>query len=200
MANMENIEIGRDQAGIGWPAAELERHFGLVMALGVLLMLMGAFALFADVIATLASVMFFGTLLIIGGITQTTLAFSSRHFHGVALHLMLGVASFVAGLLFVRAPLMGASAITLVVASWLLVSGIGQTVHALVERPHHWGFQMFSGLIGALLGTLLLATWPVASLWFVGINMGIQFVVQGISWMSLAFTAHREVAHMHPAH
>jgi len=33
-----------------------------------------------------------------------------------------------------------------------------------------------------------------------GINLGIQFLVQGGTWVSLAFTAHREVAHMHPAH
>ena len=70
------------------------------MALGALLMVMGVLALFANVIATVASVLFFGTLLILAGVTQTMLAFSSRHFHGIALHLMLGVASLVAGLLF----------------------------------------------------------------------------------------------------
>lgn len=199
MANIGNVEMGRGRAAIGLPAEELERHFGLVVTLGAVLMVVGALALSANVIATLASVVFFGTLFLMAGITQIALAFSSRGFHGIAVHLMLGLASVVAGVLFLRAPLMGASALTLVIASWLLVSGFGQVIHSFVERPHHWGFQVFGGLVGAFLGTMLLASWPVSSLWFLGMYMGIQLLVQGATWLSLAFTAHREVAHMHPA-
>jgi uncharacterized membrane protein HdeD (DUF308 family) len=195
MANARNLEMGRTP--LGFAVEELERHFALIVALSIVLLMVGGLALSANVIATLASVVFFGTLLLIAGVTQIVLAFYSRGFHGIAVHLMLGVASLVAGLMSIRAPLMGAGALTLVFASWLLVSGFGQAIHAAVERPHHWGFSFFSGLVGALLGTLLLASWPVSSLWFLGMYMGLELIVQGATWLSIAFTAHREVAHLH---
>src|SRR5690606_31181599 len=120
-------------------AEELERHFGGVVAMGIILVIVGALALAFNVQATMASVMWLGALLIVGGITQIVLAFSSRGFSGVALHLMLGLFSVVSGVLFLRAPLIGAEALTLVVSAWLLASGLGQTIHAVAERFPHRG-------------------------------------------------------------
>jgi uncharacterized membrane protein HdeD (DUF308 family) len=196
MANARNLEMGRPP--LEFAIEELEKHFALIVALSIMLLVVGGLALSSNVIATLASVVFFGTLLMVAGITQIVLAFYSRGFHGIAVHLMLGIASLVAGLLSIRAPMMGAGAMTLVIASWLLVSGFGQAIHAAVERPHHWGFAFFSGLVGAFLGTLLLASWPISSLWFLGMYMGLELIVQGATWLSIAFTAHREVALLHP--
>jgi uncharacterized membrane protein HdeD (DUF308 family) len=195
MANTRNLET----PVLGIPAEEVERHFGLVVALGVVLLLVGALAISSNVIATLASVAFFGMLFAIAGITQIVLAFSTRGFFGIALHLMLGLLSLVSGVLLIRAPAMGAGALTLVIAAWLLASGLGQTLHAIVERHAHWGLSFVSGVVGALLGTLLLASFPESSLWFLGLYMGVQFVMQGITWLTLAFAVHRDVAHFHPA-
>jgi uncharacterized membrane protein HdeD (DUF308 family) len=175
----------------------LDRHFGSVVALSVVLMLVGLAAVFSKLSATVASMLFLGTLFVIGGITQIVLAFSSRGFGGVAAHLIGGVLSVMTGVVLWRAPLLGAAAITLVVASWLIVSGVGQILHSAVERFPHWGMSMASGIVGALLGVLLFATFPGSGLWYIGLYVGLMFFAQGIGLLGLAMTVHREVEHMH---
>jgi uncharacterized membrane protein HdeD (DUF308 family) len=170
-----------------------------VVALGIVLVGVGMVALISSLTATLASVLLFGTLLIVGGITQLVLAFSSRGFSGIALHLILGLLSIITGVLFLRAPMMGAGALTLMVAAWLMVSGFGQAIHAAVEKFPHRGMAFFGGIVGALLGTILLASFPESSLWFLGMYLGVQFVMQGITWLSVAFVVHRRMAHLHAA-
>ena len=175
----------------------LDKHFGSVVALSVVLMLVGLAAVFAKLTATVASVLFLGTLFVIGGVTQVVLAFSSRGFGGVAAHLIGGLLSVMTGVVLWRAPLLGAAAITLVVASWLIVSGVGQALHAVIERFPHWGMNLASGVVGAVLGGLLFATFPASGLWYIGLYVGLMFFAQGISLLGLALTVHREVDHMH---
>jgi uncharacterized membrane protein HdeD (DUF308 family) len=182
---------------LGIQAEELDKHFGSVVALSIVMVLVGVVALFANLAATVASMVFLGSLFAVGGITQIVLAFSARGFSGVAIHLVMGVLSVITGVILWRAPLVGAAALTLVVATWLLVSGLGQGLHAIVERYPHWGMSLFSGLIGALLGSLLLATFPVSSLWYIGLSVGVMFLVQGLTYLSLSLAIHRQVTKQH---
>jgi uncharacterized membrane protein HdeD (DUF308 family) len=175
----------------------LDRHFGSVVALSVVLMLVGLAAVFSKLSATVASILFLGTLLVIGGVTQIVLAFSSRGFGGVAAHLIGGLLSLMTGVVLWRAPLLGAAAITLLVASWLIVSGVGQVLHAAIERFPHWGLAVASGIVGAVLGGLLFATFPGSGLWYIGLYVGLMFFAQGIALLGLALSVHREVDHMH---
>jgi uncharacterized membrane protein HdeD (DUF308 family) len=181
----------------GMVAEDLDRHYGLFLMLGIVLMVAGVLAISSNLFATLASVVFFGFLFVVSGISQIVIAFSSGRWKGVALHLMLGVLSVVCGIILFRAPLMGAATLTLVIATWLLASGFGEALHALFERYEHWGMAFMSGVVGMALGGILLASWPVSSLWFLGLYLGIQLLFQGVRWTMVAFSAHREVAHLH---
>lgn len=193
---MEDVRIA-SRLPLGIQAEELDKHFGSVVALSIVMMVVGIAALFSNLAATVASMMFLGSLFAVGGITQIVLAFSARGFSGVAIHLVMGVLSVITGVILWRAPLVGAGALTLVVATWLLVSGLGQALHAAVERYPHWGMSLCSGLIGALLGSLLLATFPVSSLWYIGLYVGIMFLVQGATYLALSIAIHRKVGRPH---
>jgi uncharacterized membrane protein HdeD (DUF308 family) len=193
---MEDARIAA-RIPLGIQAEELDKHFGSVVALSVIMMIVGGVALYMNLAATVASVVFLGVLFVVGGITQVVLAFSARGFSGVAIHLVIGVLSVISGVVLWRAPLVGAAVVTLVVATWLLVSGLGQALHAAVERYPHWGMSLFSGVIGALLGALLLATFPVSSLWYIGLSVGIMFVIQGATYLALSIAVHREVGRLH---
>jgi uncharacterized membrane protein HdeD (DUF308 family) len=66
--------IGLDPAA----SREVKRHWGWFVALGVALMVLGVIALGVVGFVTLASVLFFGWLLVIGGIMQVVQAGRAR--------------------------------------------------------------------------------------------------------------------------
>jgi uncharacterized membrane protein HdeD (DUF308 family) len=196
MANIQEVqsEFGRSI----FPGPELTRRWGLLLALGALLVLVGFLALGSSFVATMASVLFFGALMIAGGITEVVLAFSGKGWQGTALHLLMGVLAAVAGFLMLRAPLMGASALTLLIAAWLLVSGVGQAIHAAIDRTRLWGLSVASGIIAALLGLMLIGQWPVSSLWFIGVYMGVRFICEGVTWVALALAVRSHASRLGP--
>jgi len=199
MVSTRKDEPGTMPMATAFPAEFLDSHLGLFVLLGTFLVGVGLIAMFSSMFATLASVFLFGLLAVAAGVAEVILAFSSHEWGGRLLHVVIGILSIVAGTLMLRAPLMGASALTLVLAAWFLASGIGEVITALTERFHHWGVALFSGLIVSLLGVMLLAQWPVSGLWFIGLYIGVRFVMQGITWLSLAAAAHRTAGRLHAA-
>src|SRR5438067_2777611 len=74
------------------------------LALGVVLMVVGVLAIGAAFITTLATVLVFGILLIVGGVVQVVNAFLARSWGGFFLHLLAGVLQLVLGGLMVEHP------------------------------------------------------------------------------------------------
>ena len=70
--------------------------------LGVALIIVGCIALSSVVVASLATAMAIGILLLLGGIAEMVGAFWCRGWSGFFLHLLSGVLSVVVGLLFLR--------------------------------------------------------------------------------------------------
>jgi uncharacterized membrane protein HdeD (DUF308 family) len=50
---------------------------------------------------------------------------------------------------------------------------------------------LLSSLITLVLGVLILARWPVSSVYVLGIFLGIDLVMAGASWVGLGFALHR---------
>ena len=68
----------------------LHRCWAWFLVLGILLMVVGLVAMGATFIATLASVMVFGFLLLAGGTIQIVNAFLARTWRGFFVHLLAG--------------------------------------------------------------------------------------------------------------
>ena len=87
--------------------------------LGAALIVLGFLALGSLVVASLATAMVFGLLLLAGGLAETVGAFWVRGWSGFFFHLLSGLLSLVVGVLFLRAPLDALLALTLTRrASW----------------------------------------------------------------------------------
>ena len=56
---------------------------------------------------------------------------------------------------------------------------------SVIQFPR-WGWTVFSGLISFGLGVYLLATWPAASTYFVGVVIGIDLLFDGASLVGFA--------------
>ena len=108
---------------------------------------------------------------------QIVHAFSARGWQGFALHLLGGVLYLLVGGWMILKPLLGALALTLLLAAFLLVQGIFQIALALRIRPARgWGWPLASGVVTLLLAVLIYAGWPSSALWVIGLLVGIHLL------------------------
>lgn len=169
--------------------------------LGIVLIVLGFAVLGYPVVASLAVEMTIGILLVIAGVGEAIGAFWIRRWSGFFLHLLSGVLSIVVGVLFLTRPASGLGALTLVVASFFLVSGVFKIVVAVGYRFAHWGWPVLSGAIDIILGVLILADWPGSALWVLGLFLGINLIFRGVNWIGLGLAIKSMIPRppIHPA-
>jgi uncharacterized membrane protein HdeD (DUF308 family) len=157
--------------------------FGL---LGVALIVVGVIALGSVVIASLATAVAIGALLLVGGMAETIGAFWSRGWSGFSLHLLSGLLSIVVGVLFLGAPVDALLALTLLVACLMLAVGVFSIIAAFRHRFERWGWSLVSGVVDLIFGVLIWQQWPASALWVLGFFVGISLVFRGLTWISLS--------------
>jgi uncharacterized membrane protein HdeD (DUF308 family) len=168
---------------------EVSHHWGWFLALGIGLIVLGVIALGAVWLSTLVTVLLFGWLLIAAGAFEMYAAFWSQQWSGVFLHLLEGILHLVVGILLVARPAASAVALTLLIAALFLTDGLFRIVAALVVRHAAWGWAVFDGAVGVLLGVLIWSRWPVSALWVIGMFVGIALLIRGWSWVMFAIAA-----------
>jgi uncharacterized membrane protein HdeD (DUF308 family) len=164
----------------------IQGNWGWVLALGLILIVLGTIALAMPFLASLATAMAFGVILLTGGIAQLVGAFWTRDWSGFFLSLLMGILYFVLGLLFVRDPGDALLAMTLLLACTLLVGGLFRIVGSLMFRFPHWGWILAGGVINLMLGILIWLQWPVSGLWVIGLFVGIDLIYTGWTWAILS--------------
>jgi uncharacterized membrane protein HdeD (DUF308 family) len=162
------------------------RQWGWYLALGILLILVGIYAIYAEGLATLASVFALGIVLLIAGVAQIVGAFMARGAGHVILLLLVGFLDIIVGFALLQHPAIGALAITLLLAALFLFGGLFRFVSALWLQFPNYGWVAASGVISFILGVLLWTQWPVSAFWFIGFAVGLNFIFAGIAWSSMA--------------
>ena len=157
--------------------------------MGIGLSLLGVAAIASSFIATMATVLVFGILLVLAAIFQVFTAFWGRQWRGFFLHLLAGVLYLIAGVFMIDNPAAVALALTLMVAACLLVGGILRIILSVAERFDGWGWVFLNGLISLLLGTAIWRQWPLSGLWVIGLFVGIEMLFSGLSWVMLGLAA-----------
>jgi uncharacterized membrane protein HdeD (DUF308 family) len=172
-------------------AGELRRSWGWFLALGIALIVLGTIALGSSLLMTIASVFFFGWLLIIGGVMEAIHAFWRKRWAGFFLDLLTGILYVIAGWMMVTNPQESALLLTLIIAMFLVFEGVFRIVAALAARYPHWGWVLFNGVISLLLGILIWRQWPYSGLWVIGLFVGIEMLLNGWSLVMLSLTARK---------
>jgi uncharacterized membrane protein HdeD (DUF308 family) len=169
----------------------LRKSWGWLMALGIALIALGTVAIGAAEIVTLASVVLFGALLVIGGLIECVHAFRVRTTSGALLHLLAAILSIVAGFLMMTEPLTGSLALTVLIAAYFLVSGAFRIAAALsIDLPHR-GLAIFGGIVTFVLGVLVWSEMPGSALWLIGTFLGIDLIFRGWWAVGLALAIRR---------
>ena len=156
------------------------KRTGWDIVLGILLLLAGVIVLAHSVIATAVSVLFIGWMLLLSGIVAFVASFFHReggHFWLIALS---GALMFVLGLFMVRNPSVAALSLTLMAGALFLVSGIVRLVVASSDKEDRV-VLIIGGVVSTILGLIVLFNIWAATLTLLGIIVGIQALVEGVT-------------------
>jgi uncharacterized membrane protein HdeD (DUF308 family) len=136
----------------------------------------------------MASVVVFGVLLLIEGITEVIHAVMVRNWRGSALHLLSAALYLIVGLFMLEDPVRAATVLTLLLTASFFVGGLLRIVFSLVVQFPAWPWVLLNGVVDLILGVFLWSRWPETSLWVIGLLVGIELLMHGWSWIILALT------------
>jgi uncharacterized membrane protein HdeD (DUF308 family) len=197
MATRYGEMLGFDQEQERKAVDYIHGHRTWFIVLGVALIILGVIATLSSITTTFVSMFFLAALLLIGGIIRFVSAFSAREWSGSLLLALAGALYIVAGVLTFRHPVAAALALTLLFAALFMAVGLFRMIAAVWHRFASWGWVALSGAVSFVLGLMLWNQWPVSGLWFIGLCIGIDLIVEGIGWLMLCYgadTAHAEQA------
>jgi uncharacterized membrane protein HdeD (DUF308 family) len=168
---------------------EIRRHWFGYLCLGIALLVVGTLALGATVVVTLATAIFLGWLMVIGGILEAGHAFWRRAWSGFFFDLLIGLLYAVVGFMFIARPGLAAETLTLFIAVMLLIGGLFRIAVAISAHFRNWGWILLNGVIDVVLGIMILNQWPESGLWVIGLFVGIDMIFNGWSLIMLALAA-----------
>jgi uncharacterized membrane protein HdeD (DUF308 family) len=159
---------------------------GWIIALGVVYLIAGIIALGSVVFATLVSVFIVGIMMLISGAAEVVNAFQFKSWGRFIIWLLLGVLYIVAGFLTFENPALAAAIFTLFLGFALIASGIMRGILAFsLQRATPWIWVLVSAIVTFLLGLVIVAHWPVSSLYTLGIFLGVDLVIAGAGWIGI---------------
>jgi uncharacterized membrane protein HdeD (DUF308 family) len=175
----------------------IRAHWVWFLALGIILIIVGTIAVGMPFVASLATAVTLGSLLLFGGAAQLVGAFWTRDWSGFFLSLFMGILYVVLGMMFVRHPTDAVVAMTLFLACALMVGGLFRIIGSLMYQFPHWGWTLVGGVVNLALGIMVWLQWPEASLWVIGLFVGIDLIFTGWTWVMLALAVRKR--RMHPS-
>ena len=182
---MSTVEERVAITGVPTRGDELRHNWPWFVLLGAALTAVGFIALWSPWVASLATALVIGSLLLAAGAVEIVGSFWSRRWSGLFLHLLSGLLSLVVGAFCLRAPVDALLALTFLVACLFTAGGTVKIFAALSYRFEVWGWPLVSGVIDLVLGVLIWLEWPASALWVIGLFVGINLLFRGFNWIAL---------------
>ena len=157
------------------------------IVLGVLMVLAALVVLGHVLLATVVSVIFLGWFAVLGGLAGIVASLFRLGKPGFWPTLLGATLALVVGIAFLRRPGLGAAGLTLLLGSVLLVGGVTRLVGGIGEHHENRGWIIANGVITLLLGLLILFGWPGSTLWVLGTFLGVDLIVEGVTFIGLGF-------------
>jgi uncharacterized membrane protein HdeD (DUF308 family) len=183
---MNTVASDRIEGMLTEEANSIRKNWGWFLALGIVQIVAGMLAVSFAFSATVASVVTLGVLLLVAAGAQLGAAVWARDWSGFFLFLLVGVLYAVAGFFTLQQPILAAESLTLMLAAAFVVGGVFRIIIALVERFPAWGWVLCNGVVTVLLGIAIWQHWPESGLWVLGLFVGVELVVNGLTWLILA--------------
>jgi uncharacterized membrane protein HdeD (DUF308 family) len=175
----------------------VRRHWGLFLAQGLVMLVLGLLALARPMIATLAVEIFAGWLFLVGGIVGLAGVVTARKMPGFVWSLIRAVLAILIGVLLLWRPLAGVLTLTLLLAAFFAAQGVAQIIAAISQRaalPGSWTWVLLSGVIDLILAAIIISGWPGTAAWVLGLMVGINLIMSGVALVVTALACRRVAA------
>ena len=171
-------------------AVKLRKHWGWLLFMGIILVILGIIGLGMSTALTITSVLFFGFMMIAAGILQLIDAFKAEGWKSILAYVLISILYIIAGILMIYDPIFSAMWLTLAIAGIIIAVGILRIIMGFQIKPvKGWGWTVFSGVISILLGIMIIAQWPVSGLWVIGMFVAIELIMQGWAMVAISLVA-----------
>lgn len=169
--------------------ANVRRFALLYVAEGVLLAVVGIFAIVYPLAISSGLAVPLGWLFIIVGALQAIIFFSMRSLPYIGFQLISIPIAVLIGFLLLRNPLQARQTLVLLAVVFLMLQGLSRLTFALSIRPFpRWEGVMVSGVLGILLALVLVGSLPEPANWLVGLLVGLELIAEGAALALLALT------------
>jgi len=166
----------------------LRRGRRRLMIAGVLMIVLGVVAIIVPAIASVATAIFIGWILLIASAFDLANAMAVAHGGRKALRFVLALLTFIAGIYLLVAPLDGVFTLTVVLVIWFMATGTARVIIGIAERGlPGWGMTVLSGGISIALGVLIAEKLPSSADWAIGLIVGVDLLFSGTLLTSLAY-------------
>jgi uncharacterized membrane protein HdeD (DUF308 family) len=170
------------------------QHSGWFIALGVVFIVGGVIALALPFMASVAAALVVGWVLLLVGIATLIHAWQVSTWGGVLWQVIIGLIILIGGLATIINPIAAAVGLTLLIGIVYFLKGIAQIIMGFNLRPlRPWGWVLGAGVLAALVGLIIIFSWPLSGAWVLGTLAGISLIISGWAYVMMGSMA-RQVA------
>jgi uncharacterized membrane protein HdeD (DUF308 family) len=165
---------------------------GWYIVAAVLFIAAGMFAIIEPAVAGLGVTLLVGWLLIFGGTSHLIAAFKGGGARRVIFQMLIGIVYAIGAIYCLTHPLLAISTLTLLLASVILVEGVLEIIaYFRLKGEFASGWMLFNGLVTLLLGGLIWLHWPSSSVWAIGVLVGVNLLMTGMSRLMFGLAARK---------
>jgi uncharacterized membrane protein HdeD (DUF308 family) len=181
--------------GLPSPGALVKKATGWFIAIAVLFIFLGIFAIAEPFAAGLGVTLLVGWLLVIGAAAHFIAAFKGGGAKHVILQVLVAIVYLIGGLYFLTHTIMGVSTLTLLLSGVILAEGVLEIVaYIRLKSMVGAGWLLMNGIVTLVLGGLIWFHWPSSSVWAIGTLVGVNLLMTGISRLMVGLAARKLVS------
>jgi uncharacterized membrane protein HdeD (DUF308 family) len=178
--------------GLQGPLRFVKNITGWYVAAAVLFIVLGVIAIVEPAVAGLGVTLLVGWLLIFGGATHLIGAFKGGGAKQVIFQVLIGIVYVIGGLFCLMHPILAISTLTLVLAAVILCEGVLEVVsYFRLKGEDASSWLLLNGIITLILGAMIWFHWPSSSIWAIGILVGTNLLLTGVTRLMFGLAARR---------
>jgi uncharacterized membrane protein HdeD (DUF308 family) len=179
------------------PLVATARSFtGWYIFAAVLFILLGLFAIIEPAVAAIGIALLLGWLLIFGGVAHFISTFRGSSAKRVVFHVLSAIVFILGGLYMLTHPLLAIRTLTLLLAVVILAAGIFDIIaYFRLRDEFRSGLLLWNGIVAVVLGGLIWFHWPSSSAWAIGILVGVNLLMTGITRLMIGVAGRNLITH-----
>jgi len=182
--------------GLQAPAAAAKKITGWYIAAAVLFIVLGMFAIIEPGVAGLGVTILVGWLLIIGGAAHIIAAFKGGSAKQVIFQVLVAIVYLIGGYYFLAHTFMATTTLTLLLAVVILAEGVVEVIaYFRMKGEGASGWLLLNGIVTLALGGMIGLHWPSSTVWAIGILVGVNLLMTGITRLMFGLALRKVVSH-----